>query len=107
MKMTIDSYKLIKPNVNYNVVAETLRGEAMIHSVVGDTEQFYMPGGKVALQLRKANGSTFLDVKRIGLLEPRYVREIVNELGGEWCGGDPPRRFSPDSMVKWSLILKR
>ena len=99
MKMTIDSYKLIKPNVNYNVVAETLRGEAMIHSVVGDTEQFYMPGGKVTLQLRKVDNKIFLDVTRTSLSEPKYVKSIVNQLGGEWTSGRSGR-VSPDEMVK-------
>jgi|SRR3989344_8861275 len=99
MKVRSNSYELTGVNGNYNGVAEALRSECMLHSVVGNREQFYMPGGKVTLQLRKVDNKIFLDVTRTSLSEPKYVKSIVNQLGGEWTSGRSGR-VSPDEMVK-------
>lgn len=86
MKVKSDSYILTKLNGNYERVAEALRGEAMMHSVVGNREQFYMPGGKVTLQLRDFGRKKFLDVTRTSLRQPKYVRNLIEQLGGKWSG---------------------
>lgn len=89
MKIRSNSYeltKLTKLNGNYDKVAEALREQAMVHSIVGDREQFYMLGGKVTLQLRRTPERTFLDVTRTSLMEPRYVKRIIEQLGGRWSG---------------------
>lgn len=84
MKVRSNSYLLTKVNGNYDRVAGALKSEAMVHSVVGNREQFYMPGGRVTLQLRRTDDMTFLDVTRTSLFEPRYVGKIVDQLGGKW-----------------------
>lgn len=86
MKIKSDSYVLTNIGENYDRVATALRGEAMIHSVVGNREQFYMPGGKVTLQLRYHGRKKFLDVTRTSLRQPKYVRNLIEQLGGKWSG---------------------
>lgn len=106
MKIRSDSYELTKIGENYDLVAEALRTEAMLHSAVGDRQQFYMPGGKVTLQLRKVHNNAFLDVKRTSLFEPRYVKSIIDQLGGVWIGGSEGSRDCPDEIVKLFLRTK-
>lgn len=106
MKVRSNSYELTKVNGSYDRVAEALKGEAMMHSVVGNREQFYMPGGKVTLQLRTVDDKTFLDVTRTSLFEPRYVKSLVDQLGGEWAGSRSGR-VCPDEMVKLFLKTKK
>ena len=74
MKVRSNSYELRGVNGNYDAVAEALRSGAMLHSVVDNREQFYMPGGRVTLQLRRVDDKTFLDVTRTTLFQPKYVR---------------------------------
>jgi hypothetical protein len=102
MKIKSNSYKLTKLNGNYEKVAEALRIDAMIHSVVGNREQFYMPDGKLTLQLRKADNTTYLDVTRTCLFEPKYVKNIVKKLGGEWTSGAEISE-SPDKTIELFL----
>ena len=103
MKITSDSYELTKLNGNYDKVAEALRSDAMMHSIVGNREQFYMPGGQVTLQLRKCDKTTFLDVTRTCLFEPRYVKNIVERLGGRWTGGRKSNGSHPDETIELFL----
>jgi len=103
MRVKSDSYELTKLAGNYEKVAEALRYEAMMHSVVGDREQFYMPGGKVTLQLRKCEDKTFLDVTRTSWREPGYVKKILEQLGGEWSGSHVGK-VQPDKSI--DLLLK-
>ena len=98
MKVKSNSYELTKLNGNYDKVAEALRTEAMIHSVVGDREQFYMPGGQVTLQLRRSGDTNFLDVTRTSWREPKYVKNILEQLGGRWSGSYEGR-VSPDKTI--------
>lgn len=89
MKIRSNSYELkIRFYKSYEQLIESLRLESMVHSRTGDSgairDQFYMPGGKVSLQLRRASQSTFLDVTRTSLFQPKYVDEIVKKFGGEW-----------------------
>ena len=99
MKVRSNSYELRGVNGNYDAVAEALRSGAMLHSVVDNREQFYMPGGRVTLQLRRVDDKTFLDVTRTTLFQPKYVRNLVEQLDGEWSGGSEGR-VCPDEMVK-------
>jgi hypothetical protein len=103
MKVKSDSYKLTKLNGNYEKVAEALRSGAMMHSVVENREQFYMPGGQVTLQLRRVDADTFLDVTRTCLFEPRYVKNIVRQLGGRWSGSSETRGAHPDKTIELFL----
>ena len=86
MKIRENSYELMKVKIgeNYNQLAQALEQEAMIHSKVDNKEQFYMPGGKVTLQLRTSNNTVFLDVTRTSFFQPKYVNEIVEKFGGMW-----------------------
>src|SRR3989344_285442 len=99
MKVRSDSYELRGMNGNYNQIADALKSEAMLHSIVNNREQFYMPGGKVTLQLRKVDNKTFLDVTRTCLFEPRYVKGILKQLDGIWSGSSVGRS-RPDKMVE-------
>lgn len=99
MKVRSNSYELRRVNENYDKIAEALRDEAILHSVVGNREQFQMPGGKVTLQLRKIDDTTYLDVIRTSLFEPKYVRGILEQLDGVWAGGSSGR-VCPDKMVE-------
>ncbi len=103
MKVKSNSYELTKLNGSYDKVAEALRSDAMLHSVVDNREQFYMPGGQVTLQLRRVDDKTFLDVTRTCLLEPRYVKGIVKQLGGKWTGGSETRGSHPDKTIELFL----
>jgi len=103
MKVKSNSYELTKLNGSYDKVAEALRSDAMMHSVVGNREQFYMPGGQVTLQLRRVDAKTFLDVTRTCLLEPRYVKNIVKKLGGEWTESCEQRGSHPDKTIELFL----
>src|SRR3989344_1392534 len=103
MKVKSNSYELTKLNGSYDKVAEALRSDAMMHSVVGNGEQFYMPGGQVTLQLRKCDRTTFLDVTRTCLFEPRYVKNIVKKLGGRWAGSSESRGSHPDATIELFL----
>lgn len=102
MKVKSNSYELTRLNVNYDRVVEALRTDAMMHSVVGNREQFLMPGGQVTLQLRKVDDTVFLDVTRTSLREPAYVRSIVEQLGGRWSGSYE-KRVHPDTI---DLLVK-
>lgn len=103
MKIISDSYELDGfDNRNYEKLAEALRTDAMMHSVVGNREQFYMPG-EITLQLRRVDEKTFLDVTRTSWNEPKYVKNLVKMLGGRTCGGSS-LNFSPDITVKQFLI---
>ena len=99
MKVRLNTYRLTEVNGNYHDLAEALRINAMLHSVVGNREQFYMPGRKVTLQLRREDHKTFLDVTRTSLFEPKYVKSIVDQLGGEW-NGSMISGVCPDETVK-------
>lgn len=103
MKVKSNSYELTKLNGSYNKVAEALRSDAMMHSIVGNREQFYMPGGQVTLQFRRVDDTTFLDVTRTCLLEPKYVKNIVRKLGGRWAGGSETRGSHPDKTIELLL----
>ncbi len=98
MKVKSNSYELTKLNGSYDKVAEALRTDAMMHSVVGNREQFYMPGGQVTLQLRRSGNTTFLDVTRTSWREPRYVKNILEQLGGRWSESYEGR-VSPDRTI--------
>lgn len=98
-----DSYELTDINKDYDKVVQALRNESMIHSSVDGREQFYMPGGKVTLQLRRGMGSdysgtTFLDVIRTSWTEPNYVKRIIERLGGIWSGSSR-RKVRPDKTL--------
>src|SRR3989344_5183370 len=103
MKVKSNSYELTKLNGSYDKVAEALRSDAMMHSVVDNMEQFYMPGGQVTLQLRRVDTKTFLDVTRTCLFEPRYVRNIVQRLGGRWSCSSESKGAHPDKTIELFL----
>jgi hypothetical protein len=102
MKLRINSYELTKLDGNYDKVVEALRTGSMMHCKTENSDQFYMPGG-VALELVTNNGKTYLTVHRTAIKEPKYVKNIVQKLGGQWrgsCSGI----FRPDLTL--DLLLK-
>ena len=103
MKVKSDRYLLTKLDGQYDNLVEALRTEAMIHSVVENREQFYMPGGKVTLQLVKSGEKTFLDVKRTILRKPKYINAILEQLGGKWSSSYSGKPH-PDKTIE--LLVK-
>ena len=103
MKTKSNSYELEKLDGRYDKVAEALRSDAMMHSVVEGREQFHMRGGQVTLQLRRVDNTTFLDVTRTCLFEPRYVRGILKQLGGRWTSSSETIGTHPDKTIELFL----
>ncbi len=81
MKVRRESYKIEGLGRSYQKLVKSLRAEAMLHSSLEDADQFYMPGGKVAIQLRKYAGDiTILDIKRTTFFMPKYVYTLLQEI---------------------------
>ncbi len=107
MKIRSSSYELDKGRIKgkYDQIVEVLRTESIMHSKVGEREQFLMPGGKIKLQLRKSGDSTFLDVTRTCLFEPEYVRKVIKRLEGRYVGSScSSAGFSLTQRLRYTLM---